>query len=644
MEPSTAIQLIHKAIEAERDGRCNEARERLRQVVAQGDTPSTLDARLRLGLSLIYGGPAGYAEAEEVLLTARTQAEKASAPRQQARALHLLALLQWRQGQLDEAERLLNQSPVFQQVAAHGPEAGQHFHYRGLVEASRNQLTHAERLYFRALKAYRELGYQSGQAQVCESLGKLLLRQGKTAPALEFAQRSLELKRKIGDRYGQAITLSTLGRIYWQQARPDLARQHFDEYLQLAKGMDDQWDAGVVLRTLGEIALYEGQHQQALERFEEALQRDPGPEHVARARLGEARTHLAAGRRDEARAACTEAETAIARMSEPGGLPGLLAGVRGMIARRQGDEAEAERLLRKAREVLRLKEFVPETAPFLHELRDLYQGRGETARALVVTSEALDLFLAAGAEQAITEAEEWVRKTAPGELTRLVLERQLPGTVVDDILSGRLKRPEPTHQQVVVLFSDVRDYTQLSEGRGAREVVELLNEWFTEATRAIRQHGGVIDKFIGDAVMALFGVPEYSDEAAANAVRAALAMRDALMALNLRHEEFRRPTLHIGVGIHAGEAVLGYIGSYLHHGYTAIGDSVNTAARLESATKRYDGCDILISQTVEDIQQHFGVAETTLLEYAELHHKAERVPVYQVLGPRSPQGQVEQPQ
>jgi adenylate cyclase len=183
----------------------------------------------------------------------------------------------------------------------------------------------------------------------------------------------------------------------------------------------------------------------------------------------------------------------------------------------------------------------------------------------------------------------------------------------------------------------VRDYTQLSEGRPPEGVVELLNEWFTEATRAVHRHRGVIDKFIGDAVMALFGVPDYSDEAAAHAVRAALEMRDALAALNLRHREFGLPGIHVGIGIHEGEAVTGYIGSHLHHAYTAIGDTVNTAARLESATKRYDGCDILISQAVEEVQQRYGVAETTLLEYAELHHKAERVAVYQVLGPRAQQ-------
>ncbi len=637
MDTLTATRLVHEATHDERHGRCNQARARLRQVAAAGDTPIALDARLRLGQSLIYGGPAGYEEAAAVLDTARTQAAKAAAPRQYARALHLLALLHWRRGLYDEAGQLLDQSPVFRQGAAHGPEAGQYFHYRGLTEDGRGQLAHAERLYFRALQAHGEVGYRGGQAQVCESMAKLLLRQGKTRAALRFARRSLALKREIGDRYGRAISLATLGRIYWQRSQGDLARRAFAQYFRVAAGMDDQWDAGVVHRTLGEIALSEGRIDEALDGFRRSREADASPGAAVRAWLGEARTHLAAGRADEARTACGEAEAALGRVAEPGGLPGLVTGVRGMLARSAGDAAGAEPLLREAHATLRQHDLVPEAAPFLLELRDLYQAGGDTARALAVLSQALDLFLECGAEEAVARAEAWGRGLAPDGLKRLVLERQLPAHVVDDILSGKLKRPEPQEQPVVVLFSDIRGYTRLSEGLSAKQVVGLLNEWFTEATRAIRRHHGIIDKYIGDAVMALFGVQEWREEAAADAVRAALEMRDALAALNLRNREFGRPAIHVGIGIHVGTAVLGFVGSHLHHAYTAIGDTVNTASRLESATKRYDGCDILISQAVEEAQQRSGVAETTLLEFAELHHKEERVAVYQVLGPRAGQ-------
>jgi class 3 adenylate cyclase len=98
---------------------------------------------------------------------------------------------------------------------------------------------------------------------------------------------------------------------------------------------------------------------------------------------------------------------------------------------------------------------------------------------------------------------------------------------------------------------------------------------------------------------------------------------------------FRKPEIRIGIGIHTGEVVVGLIGSHLRQSYTAIGDAVNTASRLESATKKYPGCDILISQETEDGQRRLGVAETIFLGCEELKGKAQKVAVYQVRGLRT---------
>src|SRR4029077_13403588 len=135
--------------------------------------------------------------------------------------------------------------------------------------------------------------------------------------------------------------------------------------------------------------------------------------------------------------------------------------------------------------------------------------------------------------------------------------QHLPDHVVDGILSGRLSRRVSHKQEVTVLFCDVRNYTNLSEGLPPEQVVELLNEWFTVATRAIRRHGGIVDKFIGDAIMALFGIPEPRDDDAARAVLAALEMRDALASLNLRRRALGLKQIEVGIGINTGEAVVG---------------------------------------------------------------------------------------
>src|SRR5205823_3044666 len=133
----------------------------------------------------------------------------------------------------------------------------------------------------------------------------------------------------------------------------------------------------------------------------------------------------------------------------------------------------------------------------------------------------------------VADVEDWLRTVDRPSLVRLALERHLPPALVQDVLDGRLVSLRPRLQRLTVLFSDLRDFMTLSEQTSPVELVELLNEWFSEAARAIQRHGGLVDKYIGDAVMALFGVPDERDDAAADAVRAALEMRDALIALNL---------------------------------------------------------------------------------------------------------------
>lgn len=506
-------------------------------------------------------------------------------------------------------------------------------HYRGLVLADRGEVTQAERIYFRAYEIYQELHFEPGIMEVCDSLANLLLRRGKSRPALRFAQISLELKRKLGDRYGEAITLGTLGRIYLQQARYDEAEKAFREDLALAREIDDQSGIGIALNTLGEIAVLKKDYAGALAAYQENLSGDRGIINLIHAQIGLVRRHLAAGELPEAESSGARLAELFEKHPEAQGLADLLTGLQGALAWRRGTHEEGERLLRQAIASLRQKQYAADTIPFLYELRDLYLRQGETARAVAIMGEALDVWSTCGAERGVQEVEDWLREVDSPGLVRLALERHFPQHLVEDIISGKLHTAEPRVQPITVLFSDLRDYTTLSESLAdrPRELLELLNEWFSEATLAIQRHGGSVDKFMGDAVMALFGVPEAGDDAPANAVRAALEMRDALSALNLRQKALGGPTLRIGIGIDTGEAVVGFIGSHLRQSFTAIGDVVNSASRLEGITKDYPGCDILISQRTAEAQ---SIAETRFLGQAQVKGRKQEIPIYQVLGLR----------
>ncbi len=140
-------------------------------------------------------------------------------------------------------------------------------------------------------------------------------------------------------------------------------------------------------------------------------------------------------------------------------------------------------------------------------------------------------------------------------------------------------------REVTILFSDLRGFTTLSEKLPPRELLTLLNRYLDRMSAAIEAHGGVIDKFIGDAIMALFGAPVAQSDAADRALAAALAMERALVGLNAELAAEGRPPLGIGVGVNTARVVAGNIGSHRRLNYSVIGDGVNVASRLESLTR-----------------------------------------------------------
>ena len=206
----------------------------------------------------------------------------------------------------------------------------------------------------------------------------------------------------------------------------------------------------------------------------------------------------------------------------------------------------------------------------------------------------LELVTAVAAQAAIAvENARAYERLAREEVARANYSRFLPEYVVKQILEN----PDSfklggVNQLVTVLFADIRGFTRLSEHAQPEKVVQLLNRYFSEMTDIIFSHGGTLDKYIGDGLMALFGAPTVTANDASNAILAAADMQGAIAGINedLRAENL--PEIAVGIGLHTGVATVGYIGSERRSEYTAIGDTVNLAARLESNCK---GGFILIS-------------------------------------------------
>ncbi|MES3022414.1 MAG: adenylate/guanylate cyclase domain-containing protein [Pseudomonadota bacterium] len=159
-------------------------------------------------------------------------------------------------------------------------------------------------------------------------------------------------------------------------------------------------------------------------------------------------------------------------------------------------------------------------------------------------------------------------------------------SVMKEILAGRLDGDlQGSKRQICVLFSDIRDFTSMSEPMPAEDVVALLNRYFGRMAGVVHRHGGTVDKFIGDGMMAFFNAPNTLAEPERAALGAARDMLAALAGLNAELAAEGKPALAIGIGLHSGPAVIGNVGSSDRHEFTAIGDTVNIAARVEAMCK-----------------------------------------------------------
>jgi adenylate cyclase len=228
-------------------------------------------------------------------------------------------------------------------------------------------------------------------------------------------------------------------------------------------------------------------------------------------------------------------------------------------------------------------------------------------KASAFTQEELNVFalVAAQTGSAIDNAMAH-QQIAQQILQRSALERFLSPEVAEMVVANPDIRLGGVNQKVTVMFADIRGFTPMSENMGPERVVEILNEYFTRVTDVIFDTGGTLDKYIGDAVMAVYGAPITKGDDAANCVESAIQIQRLLIELNRDAATRKWPELRVGIGINTGIVTAGNIGSPRRIDYTVIGDTVNTASRLMSNAA---GGQILISEsTAAELGDDFGMA------------------------------------
>ena len=215
-----------------------------------------------------------------------------------------------------------------------------------------------------------------------------------------------------------------------------------------------------------------------------------------------------------------------------------------------------------------------------------------------------------------------LRETFGRYVTRQVADHLLKGNVS---LGGELV-------PVTVLFSDIRSFTSISETMEPRALLDFLNEYFTGMVESVMLHNGVVDKFIGDAIMAVFGAPVPHPDDPLNAVKAALDMRTRLRKINEAFQARGLPELRTGIGLHSGQVVAGNMGHAERMEYTVIGDAVNLASRLEGMTKELK-CDVILSEDLFIQVERF--VDTEPLHKIKVKGRDQEVMVYRLIGLRA---------
>lgn len=228
------------------------------------------------------------------------------------------------------------------------------------------------------------------------------------------------------------------------------------------------------------------------------------------------------------------------------------------------------------------------------------------------------------------------RETAAEQLLRAARVREnferyfMPQIAARIASTTSLVEPGGSRMPVVVLFSDIRGFTAIAESLPPMQMANQLNEYFSAMVECVFRHGGALDKFIGDAIMAYWGAPEARDDDADGAVAAALEMQAVLAALNARWRVQGRPELHAGIGIHQGDAFVGNIGSPRRLEFTLIGDTVNVANRLCSLAQ---AGEVLVSESIVETVRATRATAVRCTSRDELRverRNADACPVWQV--------------
>lgn len=449
-------------------------------------------------------------------------------------------------------------------------------------------------------------------ARVHNTYGQILHQQGQLYGALQEYEEALRILEKLDDEVALAHVLGGLGRLCLDFGAHQVAREYLLRDLDIVERTSPEMTRlqTQLLSHLGACELELGALSQAevfYQRSKSLAEADDNVLGLAFALLGLGRVALA---HKEAEQALDLVEEARALMvNEERALPVRFEkALRGLCFRLEGESLQLQGALQasidayaQARDCFSGSKLTSpvEKADLLRGYAAAVAGMGDMQRSAHLLREALSYLDSTAADRFREEVESELRKCSRDSWLLHSAGRFIGQKHIEFLLqeTGRGGfRGE--RKEVCVMFADLRGFSAISQQFAAHELIELLNDFLAHMTRSVEVFGGFVDKFIGDAVMAVFSLPLPQDDDTERALQSALLMQVELARFR-RKMPLGMPQLKVGVGLHKGPVVAGLIGSPQKRSYTVIGDAVNTSSRLEGMTKTL-GASVLVSESIRE--------------------------------------------
>jgi class 3 adenylate cyclase/predicted negative regulator of RcsB-dependent stress response len=524
-------------------------------------------------------------------------------------------------------------------------DAGRFWHLHGLLAWRLDGVIYpAWRALNRSVALLQEVDTPAARAylaRVFDTCGQLLQHQDLLSEAQIEYELALRLRDPM-DEAGIALTEGNLGRLCMERGDFQAAALHLERDLHIVTRIAPKLTRlrAQLLSHLGTCALEGGDLEASRAYFQQSAtlaQQDQNALGLTFCALGLGKLALRSTDLPEAQRQITLGHTYLEQASVD---PAFKESIQGLLHQLQGEiflqHQQAPQAIQAFEQALRCLEHTPGTSPVerVHVLYGLAR-----ARRLNGDDRQVSLLLRESLRRLDATAVEHLRTTIEAELHRDFHESWLlhaAGRFIGqehiEFLLEQAGRGgfRGDRQEVTILFSDIRNFTSIAEAMTPEQLITFLNDYLGHMTRCVESYGGMVDKFIGDAVMAVFSLPTTQPDDAERAVLAALLMRVELERFN-RKMPSGTPHLAIGVGLHSGPVIAGLIGSPQKRSYTVIGDAVNTASRLENLTKLLGGSILISAEIVQRLPRADRFLLRPLGSY-RMKGKETPVEVFDVMG------------